>query len=61
MLSLRGEQEYMYAKQIRGWQKLPSFFRLCSYVITLLRADLTENARFGNTKECPIYGTYKTF
>lgn len=61
MLSLRGEQEYMYAKQIRGWQKLPSFFMLCSYVITLLRADLTENAYFGNIDECRIYSAFETF
>lgn len=44
MSSLRGGQEYMYANQTRGWQKLPSFFRLYSYVITLLRTDLAENA-----------------
>ena len=44
MLSLCGEQEYMYAKQIRGWQKLPSFFCDAGYVITLYKADLTENA-----------------
>ena len=61
MLSLRGEQEYMYAKQIRGWQKLPSFFRLCSYVITLFRADLAENARFSNTKKWRICRRFETF
>ena len=61
MLSLRGEQEYMYAKQIRGWQKLPSFFMLCSYVITLFRADLAENAYFDNIEGCPICRHFETF
>lgn len=31
------------------------------YVITLLRADLTKNARSGNIKECPICRYFKTF
>ena len=32
-----------------------------SYVITLLRADLTENARFGNTKERLVCRHFETF
>ena len=51
----------MYAKQIRGWQKLPSFFMLCSYVITLFRADLAENAYFDNIEGCPICRHFETF
>lgn len=31
------------------------------YVITLYKADLTENARSGNIKECRVYSAYKTF
>ena len=31
------------------------------YVITLLRADLTQNSHFGNIDECPVYSAFKTF
>lgn len=31
------------------------------YVITLLRADLTQNSHFGNIEECPICRRFETF
>lgn len=31
------------------------------YVITLYKADLTENAYFGNIEECRIYRHFETF